>query len=230
MSDILLPTVQELEFSNDIIFWTEGAATTRRTFLMPLSNPLEFMAFGVLGVSHQLHFVAHGRVREDAGAFIDRMKQDGASVELYAQAPLSEDILRHYGVGQPYETQVLLPPPDPNGPSRPEDILASLWREGDATTRRALLMPLSNPAEFLAFGMLSPSDTPHFVARGQVRDDLRAFIDRMVRDGAKVELYARAPLPEEVLSKYTSDPSLAVAPTLIGWPTGGEARLEALRA
>jgi hypothetical protein len=213
--------------SEEATFWTEGDATMRRIFLMPTGDGSGVAALGVLAPSNQVLFVARGGV-EGLGAFIT-MARDEAHVELYAQAPVPEDFLIYTIPGE-RETQVLHPPPDPNGPSRPGDVLSSLWREGDATTRKTYLMPLSNPAEFLAFGVISNSNTPHFVVRGLVKDDLPPFIDRMVRDGANVKLYAQAPLPDEVVRQYTSGSSIPLAPEHLVSPWAGEAHFKALRA
>ncbi len=84
--------------------------------------------------------------------------------------------------------------------------LPAFWTQGDALSRYALLMPVSTPSEFLAFGVLRPSQEVLFVARGQVREHLGEFIARMGREQARVELYARAPVPGWLRRKYASAP------------------------
>jgi hypothetical protein len=84
-------------------------------------------------------------------------------------------------------------------------VEAPFWADSDASSRRVYIMPSPhNPAEFLAFGVQGSSDNVIFVARGPVATRLGAFIDRMVRDGASVELHTRAPVPGYILSQYTS--------------------------
>ncbi len=107
----------ELEFfSGATTFWTEGDASSRRTWLMPVPTPSEFLAFGVLVPSKKVIFVGRGRVREDLGRFIDRMAQDGATVELYARVPLPASFVNDYVKGPPYEGQEYDEPPDPSTP------------------------------------------------------------------------------------------------------------------
>jgi hypothetical protein len=84
-----------------------------------------------------------------------------------------------------------------------EDV--AFWAEAGEGARRAFLMPLPDPGRFVAFGVVGPGDTVHFVARGRVHTHLGAFIDSMERDGARVELYTRVPLPWNLVKRYTSD-------------------------
>jgi hypothetical protein len=79
---------------------------------------------------------------------------------------------------------------------------ANFWTAGDASTRRAFIMPLPEPSEFLGFGVLVPSNEVLFVARGHVVDHLGNFIARMEQEGAVVELHARPPLPDVILNEY----------------------------
>lgn len=116
MSDQPKPPYYELEFSSDATFWTEGKASSRRTYLMPVPTPSEFLAFGVLVPSKKVIFVARGRVREDLGSFIDRMVQDGAVVELYARPPLPASFVNDYVKGPPHEGHEYDPPPDQSTP------------------------------------------------------------------------------------------------------------------
>lgn len=82
------------------------------------------------------------------------------------------------------------------------EVEANFWTAGDASTRRVYLMPLSSSSEFLAFGVLVPSDRVLFVARGRVRDDLPFFIVQMKQAGARVELHAHPPLPGHIIRDY----------------------------
>ncbi|WP_146210081.1 hypothetical protein [Vitiosangium sp. GDMCC 1.1324] len=58
----------------------------------------------------------------------------------------------------------------------------------------------------MAFGVLGSKHKPCFVARGKVHAHLDDFITRMTRDNARVDLYARPPLPGWLLKKYADDP------------------------
>lgn len=82
----------------------------------------------------------------------------------------------------------------------------TFWTRGEALSRYALLMPVSAPSEFLAFGVLHPSREVLFVARGKVKEHLGEFIARMNREQARVELYVRAPVPGWLRKKYASLP------------------------
>ncbi|QSQ19907.1 hypothetical protein JY651_32100 [Pyxidicoccus parkwayensis] len=82
---------------------------------------------------------------------------------------------------------------------------APFWAEAGNTTRCAFLMPLPDPSGFVAFGVVGSDSTLLFVARGRVHEHLGAFIASMNGGGARVELYARAPLPWDVVKRYTSD-------------------------
>jgi hypothetical protein len=120
LSDNPKPPFHELEFSSGVTFWPEGDASTRRTYLMPVSTPSEFLAFGVLGPSKTVVFVARGRVREDLGRFIARMAQDGASVELYARPPLPANLLNEYTKNPGHEGKEYDdPPPQPTPGAAP---------------------------------------------------------------------------------------------------------------
>jgi hypothetical protein len=117
------PTFHRLEFANDVTFWTEGETSKRRTFLMPLLSPSEFLAFGVLSPSDRVLFVARGRVVEDLGDFVARMLRAGASVELYAQPPLPASVWKDYVSDDPYESKNAEPPPPPP----PERASSPAW-------------------------------------------------------------------------------------------------------
>lgn len=127
-------TIIELEFSNqDTIFWTGGDASGRIVYLMPLPKmPSEFIAFGVVPQTETLVFVAQGRVREDLGAFIERMRKDDVKVELYARAPLPGSVLNAYIKDGGFEGQIVDPPP----PDDSKPILGGTQKAGlTATTK-----------------------------------------------------------------------------------------------
>lgn len=225
MIDRPKPPFYELEFSSDATFWTEGDAITRRVYLMPVSTPSEFLAFGVLAPSYAelstVVFVARGRVREELGSFISRMVQDGAIVELFIWPPLPMWLVNEYVKGPPYEGKEYDDPPPPpiNGlVPVPGDTTeyeptggGTLWTAGDASSRRAILVPVRDPAEFLAFGVLGSEDTVYFALRGTVKDELGNFIAQMTREVARVELYARPKQLEGVLHKYLSEQDTGTA-------------------
>ena len=216
MSETPKPPFYELEFSSGVTFWTAGDSSTRRTYLMPVSTPSEFVAFGALGPDNTtVVFVARGRLREDLGSFIARMVQDGSSVELYVWPPLPGDLVIEYTKGPPHEGKEYDDPPNqpipgmvpvPGEVAEYEPTGGELWTAGDAFSRRALLTPLSNTSEFMALGVLGTEDTVYFALKGPVREELGAFIAQMTQEGAKVELYAEPPLPDTVLSRYLTEP------------------------
>lgn len=208
------PPFYELEFSTGVTFWSAGDASSRRALLMPARSPSEFLAFGVLGTSEQALFVARGRVREHLGAFIDRMVKDEARVELHARVPLPWRLVREYLSLPPYEGhEYENPPPPPVLGLAAQDVGTyqhlrgnALWKEGDGSTRRAFIVPVRDPSEFLAFGVLGTSERVLFALKGSVRDELGPFIARMVEDETRVELHPRAPLPEPILRRYIRAP------------------------
>jgi hypothetical protein len=188
------PTFHELVTPRKVMFWEEGDASQRRAYLVPLSDRSRFVAFGMLD-PQTVHFVARGSVQYHLEAFIARMKEDEVRVELTPQPPVPKALVMKYVSNPPIEVIVYTPPPPPGDqPLDGAEKLAMLWREGDATTRRAFVLPLGDdPSEFLAFGMIDPPGTVHFVVQGLVRDDLELFLSRMLRDDARVELCAQPP-------------------------------------
>lgn len=70
---------------------------------------------------------------------------------------------------------------------------ANIWTQGDASTRRTVIVPL-NGDEFLGYGMLSPMGEVLFVARGRVDEHQEAFIARMELEGARVEFRTQRPV------------------------------------
>lgn len=94
------------------------------------------------------------------------------------------------------------------------------WSEGEPLSRYALLMPVSVPSEFVAFGVLRPSERVLFVARGHVQEHLGQFISRMTQEQAQVELYVEAPVPGWLRKKYTSDEPPYEGHEYEGPPTG----------
>jgi hypothetical protein len=195
------PTFHDLKFSSDADFWAGSAISGRYALLMPVTSPVEFVAFGVIEPSKQVHFVARGRLKEDLAAFLTVMGSSGGRTELYVQAPVPKNILKRYTGGPPIEHQESEEPsrppvqglvPAPETPSI-ETLSGPLWTEGDASEQRVLLIPTHTPAEFFALGMLSPSNEVVFKLRGSVRDHLGEFITRMVKDHALVELRHKLP-------------------------------------
>lgn len=195
------PTFYTLEFSLDADFWEGSDAAEQRAFLMPVTPSSEFLAFGVLEPSKRVHFVARGRLKEDLATFLTRMTRSGTRVGLYVRAPVPGSILKRYTSGPPIENQESEEPPDPPvaglvpDPTTPSvgSLDEPLWTKGDASTRRVLLTPTHNPAEFFALGMSSSSSQVLFKLRGSVQEQLGGFITRMVRDQASVELHPRLP-------------------------------------
>jgi hypothetical protein len=161
------PEFYSLEFFSDAHFWTVGDASTRRTFLMPLATPREFLAFGVLSPSNELIFVARGRVMDHLGPFLTRMKQAEATVELYARPPLPGHIIREYTKGDGHEQKETdAPPPAPDAQGKvilsgsaptPQRLTAqmNLWASVSGSTRRVLKLPIPEvKEEWLAFGLV----------------------------------------------------------------------------
>ena len=196
------PAFYNLEFFGDAAFWNGAGDVSRRTFLMPLSNPAEFLAFGVVGPSTTVHFVARGRVREHLGEFITRMVRDGATVELYARPPLPWHLVKRYASDEPYESVGTDGPRDPpvngfmgyGGGAAPSSLLPEpissgslAWPSGTETTRKVVIMPANNGTEFLAFGVCSSPDLFVFLARGWMGEPLASFTERVTRSNASVE-------------------------------------------
>ncbi|QSQ23215.1 hypothetical protein JY651_50460 [Pyxidicoccus parkwayensis] len=83
---------------------------------------------------------------------------------------------------------------------------ALFWSGEEASERRIFLMPSSPPSKFVGFGVARASREACFVARGTVVDHLGHFISRNVREGVRVELYVKPPLPQWLLERYTTNP------------------------
>ncbi len=204
------PPFYELEFSRPATFWSGGDASARRTFLMPVSTPSEFLAFGVQGETGEVHFVARGRVGDELGDFIANVVREQARVELHVWPPLPGWLLRQYVSAPPWEGHEYEEPPESpvlgltasgvESYERLRDV--TLWTAGDALTRRVLLAPVKDPSRFLALGVLGATAQVLFALTGAVQGELGDFIARMGREEARVELYARPPLPESLLHTY----------------------------
>ena len=220
------PVFHDLEFFGDAPFWAEGGNATRRTFLMPLPDPAGFLAFGVVGPSDTVLFVARGKVREHMGAFIARMAQAGASVELYDRPPLPWHLVKRYTSDDPYEGQETEGPKNPpvngiayGGGADPDH---KLWAEnrcermdGDTRlwpahnpNREVIISPMGHGTGFMAFGVCrsKPGDFKElfvFAARGRVEDQLSEFIVRMKRAGASVRLHDWPPV--KYVSQYIKE-------------------------
>jgi hypothetical protein len=189
-----------LELSSEPDFWKQGDASTRHIFLMPVSTPSDFLSFGVSGSPEQVLFAARGTVRDHLGPFVARMVQDKSSVGLYARPPLPAWVLREYASAPPFEGQEYEEPTEqpiqgllPGAPKDYEQTRNTpLWTQGDSFTRRTLLLPVKDPAEFQAIGMLRSSDDVLFHVRGLVQEHLGEFIARM-REEASMEFHAQPP-------------------------------------
>jgi hypothetical protein len=83
---------------------------------------------------------------------------------------------------------------------------APFWSGEEASERRIFLMPTSPSSKFVGFGVARASKEVCFVARGVVADHLGHFISRNVREGVRVELYVKPPLPHWLLERYICDP------------------------
>lgn len=204
-----LPKLRNLEFSGEEPFWSEGDTTPRKVFLMPVTSPEDFLAFGVLGREHRLHFAAHGRVEEHLGAFISRMVREEAEVELHAWPPLPRHIIIEYAFNPPWEGHEYEDPPNPPIRGLTSEVGgsealrgAALWGDEDSALRRVFIMPLREPSHFLAFGVVEPENRVCFALMGSLQEELEGLISRMVQEGARVELYAWPPLPGDLLSRY----------------------------
>ncbi|HYO54795.1 hypothetical protein [Archangium sp.] len=222
------PAVYNLEYFGDAPFWEGVENFSRRTFLMPLSNPAEFLAFGVFGSSNTVLFVARGRVREHLGDFLARMEQAGASAELYARVPLPWSLVKRYASGDPFDLPETEGPQDPPNAGRIAygggvalalqgttlDITTGnpAWpQESDISTRKVFIMPFIMPTsgqeEFLALGVCNPSDPYQnrfvFVARGSVSDQLGNFTTRMRKDEVSVVEPCNWP-PLDYLQRYVN--------------------------
>lgn len=201
------PDFYSLEFFTHADFWARGDGTARRTLLMPLSNPFEFLAFGVLAPSNEVLFVARGEVASHLGDFIDQMVQAGASVEFYARPPLPDEILDLYIKDDPHDQKEAEPPPpvpkaaEVSLRTEPAPILLSnagtLWVT-QGSPRKVLLTALPGSSEALAFGLVEVNLPEYrwavpFVARlGLDRQD---FTTRMNTDGVSIVETARTNLP-----------------------------------
>ncbi|SEU27984.1 hypothetical protein [Stigmatella erecta] len=213
MSEPQLP-YYDLEFSDEAAFWDVQEDAQRRVFLMPVSIPTQFLAFGVLAPDHKPVFVARGRVRDHLGGFIAQMTRQEARVELYVSPPVPEWLLKKYTSTPPYEGHEYEGPPSPpiNGlsPTGTDSYgrlrSTPLWTRESLSTRHVYLSPVADPAEFLALGVSAPDSTVHFALTGKVQEDLGLFLSQMVRDEAHVELHVRPPLLQSLLDRYLAAP------------------------
>jgi hypothetical protein len=202
------PDFYSLEFFNNADFWARGDGTARRTLFMPLSNPFEFLAFGVLAPSNEVLFVARGEVASHLGDFIARMVQEGASVEFYARPPLPDDVLAPYIKDDPHDQKEAEPPPPvPKAVGEvslrteptplPLSSASTLWVT-QGSTRKVLMTALPGSSEALAFGLVEVNlpeyrwGVPFVVRLGIDRQD---FTTRMNTDGVSIVETARADLP-----------------------------------
>ncbi|RKG91381.1 hypothetical protein D7W82_00710 [Corallococcus sp. CA049B] len=199
----------DLEFSTEDHFWTGGDATTRRVYLMPVSPPSEFVAFGAL-VPSEPCFVARGRVEQHLGPFIERMARDDAKVELHEWPPLPDWLVKEYASNPPWEGHEV---ENPTGTPVRGMVRSSvdtyepvpgtpLWTPGEAIRRSIFITPVKDASELLALGVLTGTDTVVFSKKGTVQGALGALIAQAVNEGARVELHTWPPLPKDVLHLY----------------------------
>jgi hypothetical protein len=165
------PPFHDLTFSVDAPFWGSSDVSERRVHLMPSPhNPAEFLAFGVVGSPDKVVFVARGPVATRLAAFIDRMQQDEARVELHARAPVPGHVIQPHIGGGPWEGQVVEEPPRPpsggrialsTDPALTTDPQVTspvpLWPDHSArdATMARLVYILTQPgsSQFVAFGV-----------------------------------------------------------------------------
>ncbi|NVJ04825.1 hypothetical protein HUW63_06145 [Myxococcus sp. AM001] len=154
-----------------------------------------------------------GNVAEHLGTFVERMVREETRVELCICPPLPRELVEQYASVPPYEGHEYEAPP--GTPVRGMSAHASvedysrlrgtmLWTEGDATSRHTYLLPLSDSSEFLALGVTLPSAEVVFAAKGLLVENLGTLIRHVRDEQSFVELYARPPLPPEVLARYLS--------------------------
>jgi hypothetical protein len=103
-------------FPKDGIFWPE-----RRALIVPLPDSSRFLALGVMETQEtvvKVEFVARGRVKEDLGAFIDRMGQEATRVELPRKLPPDlKAVAKEYGFADDFESTNAEDPPPPGSQS-----------------------------------------------------------------------------------------------------------------
>lgn len=219
-----------LKTAGDVDFWAEAGDSARRTMIMPLSNPREFIAFGVLARSNAVLFVARGEMLAHMGPFLSRMARAGASAELYARVPLPGRIVNPYIKDDPHEQKEAdRPPPAPNltgdvtiAGEEPSTIAyegneSSLWTISGSTRRVLSTSVPGSSTAFLAFGLVYVDETEYlwrvnFVAHIEDSSALSAFLSEMPQ-GTTIQSSPPTALPEE-WDDYMDDPfasSLAAA-------------------
>jgi hypothetical protein len=205
------PAFYSLDSASGVDFWALGGDAARRTFIMPLPNPFEFLAFGVLSPSEEVLFAARGQVLHHLGDFVGRMAQAGASVELYERVPLPGSLvapLLNHAHGPYPQNEADQPPTAPNLVGE-VSLLGSmsvmlssepqLWTL-EGSERKVIVTAVPDSSEFLAFGMVKV-DLPdylwkaNFVAR--LESNPHPFLSEMKDEwGATVELRTSEELPE----------------------------------
>ncbi|WP_257462226.1 hypothetical protein [Archangium lipolyticum] len=239
------PVLYNLKFSVDYPYWRGVEDRSRRVFLMPLPNPAEFVAFGVLGPSNTVLFVARGRVGERLGDFLERMKRSGAGVELYERVPLPWPLVKRYTSDDPFDGEETDPPKGSTDAGRIsyaggsghllwEEVLSvpisdePIWPAQYISLRKVFIMPLPGHEEFLALGVCTSAPEPGvnlfvFVARGNVGEHLYGFVARLRDAGIYVGLCDWPPL--DYLQQYvrTAHPQAFDARSLP--PATGESTL-----
>ncbi|NOK03988.1 MULTISPECIES: hypothetical protein [Myxococcus] len=213
--------VYELEDALEASFGTKGDATSRRVFIVPVSQPSSFVAFGALWPSPadlvEALFVAKGNLEEHLGAFVERMVREEAVVELCVYPPLPRSLVDQYASVPPYEGYEYEAPPgtpvrgmSADASVEPYSRLrdSTLWTRGDIASRHTYLSPLSDPSQFLALGVIAPPSTNVvFATRGSIVEDLGSLIAHVLREQSFVEMHANPPLAPEILARYLTPAS-----------------------
>lgn len=199
------PVFYSLKTVGDVDFWAQAGGTARRTLIMPLANPLEFIAFGVLAPLDQVLFVARGEMLAHLGNFLSRMAQAGASAELYTRVPLPDSIVEPYLKDDPYEQKEAdRPPPSPDltghaairtgGASLTMSIASNesgLWTMTGSARRVLVVAVPGSTSASLAIGMVMVDQSDYlwrvnFVAHVANGSALTDFLSKMP-EGTTVE-------------------------------------------
>jgi hypothetical protein len=234
-----------LKTAGDVDFWAQAGDSARRAMIMPLTNPREFIAFGVLAPSNEVFFVARGEMLAHMGHFLSRMAQAGASAELYARVPLPGSIVNPYIKDDPHEQKEAdQPPPAPNSignaairtGGEPQTMTiasneSSLWTITGSTRRVLVTAVPGSTSASLAFGMVMVDQTDYlwrvnFVAHVANGSALTDFLSKMPA-GTTVQNNPPTALPAG-WDGYMADPfssGLTATMAQLGQATSGATRL-----
>ena len=212
MSTPPLP-VYDLETPPEESFWKNASTSARRVFIVPVTLPSTFVAFGTRWPAAlvEVCFVARGRVDKHLGAFVARMIREEAQVELCLWPPLPRALIEQFASIPPYEGHEYEPPSGTpiRGATTTNNVQSysrlrgtPLWGDQDLPSRYTYLMPLADPTIFLAIGYDKSSETVVFATKGSVVEDLRDLIAQVVAERSFVELRGIPPLSFDVLTPY----------------------------